>query len=76
MGAGLLVAFGVVLLRQIARLETTQRAFGYALFATAAVQVAFSYNMWQIWLMCLFGFVMAMFVLGQNVLIHQSGVER
>lgn len=67
-GVTLLTTFGLLLLRQIARLRAVQRPFGFALFAAAAVQIAFSYNVWQIWFMCLFGFAAAMFAVGQALL--------
>jgi O-antigen ligase len=67
-GAVLLMVFGLLLLRNMARLDARSRSFGFALFTAAAVQIAFSYNTWQIWFMCLFGFAAAMFALGQSVL--------
>jgi hypothetical protein len=42
--------------------------FALAMFASAAVLVGFSYGMWQIWFMCLFGFAAAMYGLGQGLL--------
>ena len=71
-GAVMLAAFGILLLAKIARLNSVQRPFVFALFAVAAVQIGFSYNQWQIWFMCLFGFAGAMCALGSNILEHQS----
>jgi hypothetical protein len=71
-GSALLAAFGVMMLAKIARLDTVQRPFAFALFAAAAVQIGFSYNQWQIWFMCLFGFAAAMSSLGINMQQHQS----
>lgn len=65
-GAALLTLFGVFLLRTIAALPEKQRAYGFATFAALAVQIAFSYNVWQIWFMCLFGFTLAVFAVGQG----------
>jgi len=70
-GAVLLMLVGLLLLRKAARLDKSQSPFAFALFAALAVQIAFSYNTWQIWFMCLFGFAAAMFTLGQNVLSGQ-----
>ncbi len=70
-GAVLLMAFGLLLLRQISHLGPAQRPFAFALFAAAAMQISFSYNMWQIWFMCLFGFAMAMFSVGNNLIANQ-----
>ena len=71
-GAALFLAFGLLALRQIPRLGRVQRPFAFALFATAAVQIGASYNMWQIWFMCLFGFALAMFAVGKNVIENQQ----
>lgn len=65
-GAALLALFGAFLLRSIAALPERQRAYGFATFTALAVQIAFSYNVWQIWFMCLFGFTFAMFAVGQG----------
>jgi hypothetical protein len=67
-GAAILTGFGLLLLRQAARLEKRVRTFAFAMFASCAVQIAFSYSMWQIWFMCLFGFAAAMFALGDALL--------
>ena len=42
------------------------------MFAGAAIQIGFSYSIWQIWFLCLFGFAAAMFALGQNILGNRS----
>jgi O-antigen ligase len=70
-GAVLLTVLGIMVLREIARLGTAQRPYALALFAAVAVQIGFSYSIWQIWFMCLFGFAAAMFGLGQNLLGRQ-----
>jgi O-antigen ligase len=75
-GAALLTAFGLLLLRNVTQLPGPQRPFAYAMFAAAAVQIAFSYSMWQIWFMCLFSFGLAMFALGQSVLATAAGPSR
>jgi len=75
-GAVLLAIFGFMLLRQISTLTEAARPFAFALFAAAAVQLAFSYNLWQIWFMCLFGFAVAMGTLGNNVLAHRKSQPR
>jgi O-antigen ligase len=67
-GVVLLILVGLLLLRNMGRLKVEQRPFAHAMFATAAVQIAFSYNIWQIWFLCLVGFTAAMFALGQTVL--------
>jgi O-antigen ligase len=66
-GAVLLTAFGLLLLARVARLPNTLQPFAFALFATGAVQIVSSYNMWQIWFMCLFGFATAMFALAEGL---------
>jgi O-antigen ligase len=71
-GAALLAAFGILLLARIARLNSVQRPFVFALFGVAAVQIGFSYNLWQTWFMCLFGFAAAMSAQGINILQNQS----
>ncbi len=70
-GAVLFLVFGLLLLRKAAHLEKPQRSFAFAMFASAAVQIATSYGMWQVWFMCVFGFAAAMFALGQSVLGSQ-----
>ena len=65
-GAVLLTAFGLLLLRQVGKLGKADRPFAYATFAATAAAISSSYNVWQIWFMCLFGFVAAMFALGQT----------
>jgi O-antigen ligase len=65
-GAGLFAVLGLVLLREIGRLPSTQQPAVFALFAAAATAITSSYNIWQIWLMCLFGFVFAMVALTQR----------
>jgi hypothetical protein len=67
-GAVLLAAFGTLMLAKVAELNSVQRPFVFALFAAAAVQIGFSYNLWQIWFMCLFGFAAAMCAQGVNIL--------
>ena len=65
-GAILLTAFGLLLLRQVGKLAGADRPFAYATFAATAAAIASSYNVWQIWFMCLFGFIAAMFAVGQT----------
>ncbi len=67
-GAVLLMLVGFFMLRDVGRLDPRARPFALAIFATTAVQIAFSYSIWQIWYLCLFGFLMAMLALGKNVL--------
>jgi hypothetical protein len=69
-GAALLTAFGLLVLHQIRGMGAA-RPYAYALFTTAAAAISFSYNLWQIWFMCLFGFAFALFQLGRNVLDNQ-----
>jgi O-antigen ligase len=69
-GAALMTAFGLLVLHQIRGMGAA-RPYGYALFTTAAAAISFSYNLWQIWFMCLFGFAFALFQLGRNVLDNQ-----
>ena len=72
-GAVLFTAFGTLMLARVAKLNSVQRPFVFALFAAAAVQIGFSYNLWQIWFMCLFGFAAAMCAQGVNILEkHQA----
>jgi hypothetical protein len=71
-GAVLFTIFGIMVLREIARLGPAQRPYAFALFAAAAIQIGFSYSIWQIWFMCLFGFASAMFALSQNLLERQK----
>jgi O-antigen ligase len=65
-GAVMLTAFGLLLLRHVGRLAKADRPFACATFAATAAAITSSYNVWQIWFMCLFGFVAAMFALGQS----------
>jgi O-antigen ligase len=67
-GASILTVFGLMLLGCAARLDKPVRPFAFAMFAAGAVQIAFSYSMWQIWFVCLFGFAVAMFALGEGLL--------
>lgn len=71
-GAGLLAAFGVALLRQINTVGGTVKPFLYATFSAAAVEIGMSYNSWQIWFMCLFGFAAAMCALSLSVVQLRS----
>jgi O-antigen ligase len=65
-GALLFTIFGILALNAIAKLDASQRPYGFAMAAALAVQISFSYNLWQIWFMCLFGFAAAMFAVGLN----------
>lgn len=70
-GVLLFTALGLVLVRQLSNSDAAVRPFAAAMFATAATQIAFSYNVWQIWFMCLFGFAAALFALGHNIISGQ-----
>jgi hypothetical protein len=70
-GAVLLTAFGLTLLRRIGSLVEPARPFALAMFASAAVQIGFSYSIWQIWFLCLFGFAAAMFSVSLNIFEKQ-----
>lgn len=70
-GAGLFAVFGVLVVQSTAKLGKEISPFALALFAAAAVQIGFSYNIWQIWFMCLFGFAVAMLAMTQNLLQRQ-----
>jgi O-antigen ligase len=69
-GAALLTCFGLLVLHQIRGMGAA-RPYGYALFTTAAAAISFSYNLWQIWFMCLFSFAFALFQIGRNVVDNQ-----
>lgn len=75
-GAVLLTLFGLALVRNIAGLSPILQPFALAMFTSAAVLVGFSYGMWQIWFICLFGFAAAMYGLGQRVLQKQIAASR
>lgn len=66
LGAVLFAVFGLMLLKDIGKLDQRQRPAVCALFAATATAVSSSYNIWQIWLMCLLGFVVAMVALSQQ----------
>ncbi len=72
-GALLLALFGLYLLRQIRDLGAAS-AYGFAFFATAATAVAFSYSIWQIWLICLYGLAFALFMLGENIVQRNANI--
>lgn len=72
-GAVLLAGFGLALLQRIAAAASTARPFLYATFAGAAVEIGMSYNLWQIWFLCLFGFTAPMCALAVN--LTQSGPQ-
>lgn len=74
-GVLLMTAFGLALLRTISRLDVVVQPYALALFSTAAVQIASSYNIWQIWFMCLFGFSSVMFAVGQKNIESQSAIQ-
>ena len=67
MGVMLLMLFGLSILRAIRSLTGTVQPYAYATFASAAVIAAFSYGMWQIWFLALFGFCIVLFSIGRAV---------
>ena len=71
-GAVLLTAFGLLLLARAGRLPSPLQPFAFATFATGAVQIAFSYSMWQIWFTCLLGFAAAMIALGEGPIARRN----
>jgi O-Antigen ligase len=74
-GALLLTAFGLALLLRIRTLDKAVQPYALALFSAAAVQIASSYNVWQIWFMCLFGFAAATFAVGQKIIETQNAIR-
>ncbi len=73
-GAVLLAAFGLIVLHEIRNMGPA-RSYGFALFTTAAAAISFSYSLWQIWFMCLFGFVFALFQVGRNIIDNQCPIS-
>jgi lipid-A-disaccharide synthase-like uncharacterized protein len=65
-GALVFAIFGIQMLAAASRLSASQRPYAFAMFSALATQIGFSYNLWQIWFMCLFGFTAAMFTVGQR----------
>lgn len=66
-GVLLLAGFGIALLKLIANAASSVRPFLYAVFAAAAVELSMSYNLWQVWFLCLFGFAAAMCALSAGL---------
>lgn len=66
-GVVLLAGLGSAILTQIANVSPTARPCLYAVFAAAAVEIGVSYNFWQLWFLCLFGFTAAMCLLAVNL---------
>lgn len=56
-GAALVMACGVALIFAIGRLPTAVQAHAYATFAVFAIMAAFSWGMWQTWLLAGWGHV-------------------
>lgn len=54
-GAVLLLAVGLAILRTMGRMPERIMPFALAGFASAAVTAAFSWGLWQVWFMALFG---------------------
>jgi O-antigen ligase len=67
-GALLLAALGLAILRRIDKLPSYTRIYGFAMFASGAVLASSSYGMWQIWFMALYGMAVPMFALGQRMM--------
>jgi hypothetical protein len=71
-GALLFLAVGLCCLTRIAGLKATERPYAFALFAAGATAIASSYNMWQIWLMCLSALVIALYALARKVCLKNQ----
>lgn len=71
-GAFLLLAMGLTVLRSMARLSEHIRPFAFAGFASASVTAAFSWGFWQIWFLALFG-VFALLLAVADRLSRPSG---
>lgn len=65
-GAGLVLAFGLAVLRQIDRLARHEAAVGYALFTTACTVAALGYGIWQTWFFAGFGLAAVGYGLGSR----------
>ncbi len=63
MGAALMLAMGLALLREIGRLPARESVFGYSLFASICTVAAFGYGIWQTWLLSAYLLSTAMFLL-------------
>jgi len=61
-GAAFLLAFGVLLLRTIARLDNALQPYALATFASAATVAGLSWGMWQPWILSAFAWA-AIFLL-------------
>ncbi len=66
-GAVLLTLVGLSLVEAIRALGRASQPYAYATFASAAVVAAFSYGMWQIWFMAMFGYCVALFWIGRSL---------
>lgn len=66
-GAVLLAGLGAAVLTLISSANALARPYLYAVFAAAAVEIGTSYNLWQIWFLCLFGFAAAMCAVAVNL---------
>jgi hypothetical protein len=66
-GASIVLAFGLAVLWQFARLEERTAAIGYAFFMTLCGVAAFGFGIWQTWLLAGFAVAAAAYVLGQRL---------
>lgn len=66
-GAALLTLVGLSFVKAISNLARAFQPYAYATFTSAAVVAAFSYGMWQIWFMAMFGYCVALFWIGRSV---------
>lgn len=62
-GAGLILAWGILLLWRMRALAGTLKPFAYAAFATASAIAMFGWGLWQTWLLTGFGATLALFQL-------------
>jgi len=60
-GALLFLVTGIACLVMIARLKAAERPYAFGLFASGAILIDSSYNIWQFWFMCLFAFAFALY---------------
>ncbi len=72
-GALLLSALGLALLRSISRLPPALLPYALAGFVTAAVVGAFSWGMWQAWFMAAFGIACVLTVTSLEFAARRSG---
>jgi O-antigen ligase len=65
-GALLFLATGLCCLTKIARARVPEGPYAFALFAASATLIGSSYGMWQIWFMCQFAFIVALYGLARK----------